>query len=108
MLNNTFAGVGGSCLVKTQLEHSSSRGHGFRGAYCPGTGAVHIKPDHLFYFETHLLIQFQGLGKLQFEWIPDMTRSRTQSLIFQSHINHKLARYPPSVIAAASVLVAIR
>jgi len=51
---------------------------------------------------------FQGLGKLQFEWLPDMTRSRTQSLIFQSHINHKLARFPPSVIAAASVLVAVR
>lgn len=57
-------------------------------------------------FVEHIV---QGLGRLQqFEWGPDMTRLRMQSLIFQSHINHKLARYPPSVIAASSVLVAIR
>jgi len=64
-----------------------------------------IPPVVAMDFLEHIV---QGLGKLQFEWVPDMTRSRTQSLIFQSHINHKLARYPPSVIAASCVLVAIR
>ena len=61
MLNNTFAGVGGSCLVKTELEHSSSRGHGFRGAYCPGIAAcAHIKLDRLFYFQTHSTNSISG------------------------------------------------
>jgi len=64
-----------------------------------------IPPVVAMDFVEHIV---QGLGKLQGEWVPDMTRSRTQSLIFQSHINHKLARYPPSVIAASCVLVAIR
>jgi len=64
-----------------------------------------IPPVVAMDFVEHIV---QGLGKLQGEWVPDMARSRTQSLIFQSHINHKLARYPPSVIAASCVLVAIR
>merc|ERR1712168_1243694 len=64
-----------------------------------------IPPVVAMDFVEHIV---QGLGKLQVEWVPDMTRSRTQSLIFQSHINHKLASYPPSVIAASCVLVAIR
>jgi len=64
-----------------------------------------IPPVVAMDFVEHIV---QGLGQLQGDWVPDITRSRTQSLIFKSHINHKLARYPPSVIAASCVLVAIR
>ena len=36
VFNNTVAGVGGPGLVKTELEHSASRGHGLCGAYSAG------------------------------------------------------------------------
>jgi len=51
----------------------------------------------------------QNVVRLQNEIVFDMmTRSRIQSLIYQSHISYKLARYPPSVIAAAAVLVGVK
>jgi len=57
-------------------------------------------------FVDHII---QNVGRLQTEIVFDMmTRSRIQSLIYQSHISYKVARYPPSVIAAAAVLVGVR
>lgn len=56
-------------------------------------------------FVEHIV---QNLEKLRLDWNPEMTRDSIRSLILTCQTSPQLARYPPSLVASACVLVTIR
>lgn len=65
-----------------------------------------IPPVVAMDFVEHIM---QGLAKLPGLILPtNLARSQTKSLIFRCHTHHSLSIHPPAVIAAASLLTALR
>jgi len=56
-------------------------------------------------FVEHIL---QSLEKLRLDWNPEMIRRSINDLILTCHTSPEMARYPPSLVASACVVVSIR
>lgn len=56
-------------------------------------------------FVEHIL---QSLEKLRLDWNPEMIRRSINDLILACHTCPQMARYPPSLVASACVVVTIR